>query len=94
MSLIVDYFYVFKEEAVRDYFEANGLLFYNPLGIGLEVETGGHVFHVTFTNSTAILENQFIPYTTSSWTKGQFRWGFIISRTFAFGANNHKVKTY
>ncbi len=56
---------------------------YNPLAVGLEIETGGHVFHVNFTNSTAILENQFIPETTTSWLQGQFRWGFNISRRFS-----------
>ena len=32
--------------------------------------------------ATAILENQFIPSTSSNWGDGEFRWGFSISRTF------------
>jgi hypothetical protein len=87
MALIADYFYVFKSKSSRDFFKTNGLSFYNPLGLGLEIETGGHIFQITFMNSTALLENQFIPYTTTTWTKGQFRWGFSISRTFALGGN-------
>ncbi len=54
--------------------------FYPALGIGLEIETGGHVFQVNFTNATAIMETDFIPYTTSNWLDGQFRLGFTISR--------------
>lgn len=83
MALIADYLISFRSKASKDYFlQQNGYKFYNPLGVGLEIETGGHVFNFIFTNSTAILENQYIPSTSSSWTKGGFRWGFSITRTF------------
>jgi len=88
MSLIVDYFKTFRGSKSIAEFKAKGLKFYNPLGIGLEFETGGHVFDFNFTNSTALLENQFIPYTTTSWLMGQFRWGFNISRIFSLSKNN------
>lgn len=56
--------------------------FYPAIGIGLEIETGGHVFQVNFTNATAIIETDFIPYTTSNWGDGEFRLGFTVSRLF------------
>jgi hypothetical protein len=56
--------------------------FYIPLGIGLEIDTGGHVFQVNFTNATALMETDYIPYTTSNWLDGEFRFGFTISRIF------------
>ncbi|MEN0005271.1 MAG: DUF5777 family beta-barrel protein [Bacteroidota bacterium] len=56
--------------------------FYPAIGIGLEMETGGHVFQVNFTNATAIMETDYIPYTTSNWLEGQYRLGFTISRQF------------
>ncbi len=56
--------------------------FYLPLGIGLEIETGGHVFQVNFTNTTGIVPTDYVPYTTSSWADGAFRLGFTISRIF------------
>ena len=83
MALIADYFKVFRNSASKNSFRANGLDFYNPLGAGIEFETGGHVFDFTFTNSTAIVENQFIPYTTTSWKQWRFRWGFNLSRIFS-----------
>ena len=83
LGLLVEYFYPFRSQESKDYFSAKGRKFYNPLAVGLEIETGGHVFHVNFTNSTAILENQFIPETTTTWQQGQFRWGFNISRRFS-----------
>src|SRR5690606_15563382 len=54
--------------------------YYNPLGLGFEIETGGHVFTLNFANAKAISENNFLPNSTSSWTKGQYRFGFTISR--------------
>lgn len=85
LAFVADYFIPFRDQASQDYFESQGKKYYHSLGAGLEIETGGHVFHVNFTNSTAILENQFIPETTTTWLHGQFRWGFNISRRFSLG---------
>jgi hypothetical protein len=85
MALVVDYTMPFRNSADQDYLEEfNGLKYRNALGAGLEIETGGHVFNLNFTNATAIEEMQFIPQTTSNWLKGQFRWGFSIARRFSF----------
>ncbi len=86
-AFIADYFYVVRQSGVFDYFKSNGLDLYNPLGAGIEIETGGHIFQITFMNSTALLENQYIPYTSSTWEKGQFRWGFNFTRTFSLSKN-------
>lgn len=59
---------------------ANG--YYPSTGIGLEMETGGHVFQVNFTNTTGIMETDYIPYTQSTWGKKQFRLAFMVTRTF------------
>jgi hypothetical protein len=56
--------------------------YYNPLGVGLEIETGGHIFSLNFMNSEYILENNFIPNTRKSWEHGGVRFGFTISRNF------------
>jgi len=56
--------------------------YYAPLGFGLEFDTGGHVFQINLTNSTGLMETDYIPYTRSSWGEGQFRLGFTISRIF------------
>lgn len=61
----------------------NAIASYQPaIGIGLEIETGGHVFQVNFTNATGIMETDYIPYTTADWLAGEFRLGFTISRWF------------
>ncbi|MCP4442012.1 MAG: hypothetical protein GY810_24145 [Aureispira sp.] len=53
-----------------------------PIGIGIEFETGGHVFQFNLSNSAGIMATDYIPNTTGAWYKGQFRIGFTISRSF------------
>ncbi len=58
---------------------------YDPLSIGVDIQTGGHVFQLHFTNSTGMNEHTFIHETTGSWGNGDIRWGFNISRIFHIG---------
>jgi hypothetical protein len=57
----------------------------NPLSIGFDIETGGHVFQFIFTNSTGIAENQYITGTTGEWSNGDIHFGFNIARVFTLG---------
>jgi len=59
-----------------------GTSYQDPLGIGIDIETGGHVFQVHVTNAFGITENQFLPFTTSKVTSGGMRIGFNVSRVF------------
>lgn len=56
---------------------------YNPLSIGFDIETGGHVFQLFASNSLAMIEKGFITETTGSWLKGDIHFGFNVSRVFA-----------
>jgi hypothetical protein len=56
--------------------------YYPSLHIGYEFETGGHVFHINLTNSSGLLEQDYLPYTNRNWAQGQFRLGFTITRGF------------
>jgi hypothetical protein len=56
--------------------------YYIPLGIGFELDTGGHIFQINLTNSAGIEPTDYIPNTTLNWAEGQFRIGFTISRAF------------
>jgi Membrane bound beta barrel domain (DUF5777) len=57
----------------------------NPLSVGFDIETGGHVFQLHFTNSTGMTEKNFISGTTGKWEKGDVLFGFNISRVFTIG---------
>lgn len=54
----------------------------NSLSIGFDIETGGHVFQLHFTNSTSMIEKGFITETTNDWTNGGIHFGFNVSRVF------------
>jgi hypothetical protein len=56
--------------------------YYNPLSVGLDIETGGHVFQLHFSNATGMNERAFITETTGQWGKGEIRFGFNLSRVF------------
>lgn len=77
IALVVDYHYL-----------ATGIdrtKFRDPLSIGLDIETGGHVFQLHVSNSTGMNEKAFLTSTTNSWGKGEIRFGFNLSRVFTVG---------
>lgn len=80
--LLADYYHPFRSESTKNSFEAQGIKFYDPLSVGFEIVTEGHVFHLNFTNAREILENRIIRSTTTNWGDGEFRWAFTISRNF------------
>ncbi|QEC41809.1 DUF5777 family beta-barrel protein [Pseudobacter ginsenosidimutans] len=55
------------------------------LAVGFDIETGGHVFQLHFTNATGMNEKAFITGTTDDFWKGDIRFGFNISRVFTVG---------
>jgi hypothetical protein len=54
----------------------------NPLSLGVDIETGGHVFQLHVTNTRGMVEPSFINNTTGTWSKGDILFGFNISRVF------------
>ncbi len=55
---------------------------YDPLSVGFDIETGGHVFQLHFSNSAGMNERAFITETTNRWDKAEIRFGFNLSRVF------------
>ena len=78
ISLNVEYYYVIPP--LHDYRSEKA---YNPLSVGVDIETGGHVFQIHLTNSLAMIEKGFIGETTGRWADGGIHLGFNISRVFA-----------
>ena len=54
----------------------------HPLSVGVDIETGGHVFQFQLSNSLPMFERGFITETDQSWTKGAIHIGFNITRDF------------
>lgn len=74
MSLNAEYYY-----QVTDHRAAGTS---NVFSLGIDIETGGHVFQFHFTNTPAMNESNFITGTTGKWQNGDIRFGFNISRVF------------
>ncbi|MBK9481328.1 MAG: hypothetical protein IPO02_04940 [Bacteroidetes bacterium] len=60
---------------------------YFPLSIGLDIETGGHVFQLHITNAKGMNEKAFIAETLQDWGKGEIQFGFNLSRVFTVVKN-------
>lgn len=57
----------------------------NPLSIGVDIETGGHVFQLHFSNATGMNERAYIMETYGKFFQGDIRFGFNLSRLFQIG---------
>ncbi|WP_237390455.1 DUF5777 family beta-barrel protein [Fulvivirga sediminis] len=56
--------------------------FQNAFAIGVDIETGGHVFQLQFTNATSMIEKGFVGESTNDFFDGDIHFGFNISRAF------------
>ena len=79
IAITGDYFYVFNN---------NDSTAVNPLSIGVDIETGGHVFQLHFSNSIGMNERAFLLDTKGQWSKAEIRFGFNLSRIFQL-ADSH-----
>ena len=85
-ALTFEYFYSFNQPDEQD--------LYNALSIGVDIETGGHVFQLHLTNSRAIIENGFITETTDDFFDGEIHIGFNISRVFNVGKRANSQESW
>lgn len=73
MAFVVDYHPILagRQQGTKD-----------PLSLGVDIETGGHVFQLHFSNSAGMNEKEFITNTRDDFWKGDIRFGFNLSRVF------------
>jgi hypothetical protein len=81
VSLNAEYFYFYDPGY-------GSIQYHDNFSIGIDIETGGHVFQLILSNSQGMVENNFIGRTTGEWSKGDIHFGFNISRVFDI--NHHK----
>ncbi|MFL5743221.1 MAG: DUF5777 family beta-barrel protein [Niastella sp.] len=75
VAFVADYHYIAKGLDKK--------IYKDPLSVGFDIETGGHVFQLHFSNTTGMNEKAFITNTTGDWGKGEVRFGFNLSRVFS-----------
>lgn len=71
VSLNAEYFQNFSDTSYQ-----------NPLSVGLDLETGGHVFQLVFSNSQPMTEAGYLCNATGNWGKGSVFFGFNLYRVF------------
>ena len=76
VSVNLEYYYI-----LTDQIDENSV---NALSLGFDIETGGHVFQLFFTNANSPFEKGFITDTRGKWIDGDVRFGFNIARIFDF----------
>ena len=74
ITLNAEYIYVLPDQLAPG--------FRNSFSLGFDIETGGHVFQLHFTNSTSMIEKGFVTETNENWLDGGIHFGFNISRVF------------
>lgn len=54
----------------------------DPLSVGVDIETGGHVFQLHFSNTSGMNERAYLTQTNEEFFNGDIRFGFNLSRIF------------
>jgi hypothetical protein len=66
------------------YFDQDVPHLFVPASIGIDIDTGGHVFNIFASNSTATAHTALLDGANYDWTKNDFVLGFNIHRVFWF----------
>jgi hypothetical protein len=74
MSFNLDYAYNFSKD--------ENSKFNNPLTLGIDIETGGHVFQLLFSNAKGSNDSSFLTKAQGDWSKGDISFGFNVVRVF------------
>jgi hypothetical protein len=73
MHVTTEYYYGFSEHNFPST---------NPLTIGIDLDTGGHLFQLVLSNSTGMNDKALLTGTSGSWIDGDIYFGFNLTRTF------------
>lgn len=79
VALTTDYYYNVSRKASSGYYDA--------VGFGIDIETGGHVFQLVLTNAIGLTERRFITQTEDDFWDGDIHFGFNVTRTFQLKKN-------
>jgi len=77
MSVNAEYNYLLRNQVVST-------KVYDAISGGIDIETGGHVFQLVFTNAAGMVGPYYLAKTNGSWGKGDIYFGFNITRNFNF----------
>ena len=76
LAITGEYFYLLPGQTAKD----NA----NELAVGIDIDTGGHIFQIRVSNAQLMFDKAFITETQGKWSKGDIFLGFNINRVFSF----------
>lgn len=82
IAISSEYYWIFPEQT--------SFKIYNPFSVGIDIETGGHVFQLHFSNSRGMHE-KMLPENLNNWQNGDFGFGFNIIRHFNLKRNKNLI---
>ncbi len=83
----------FNAEYYHQFNRPDASVMHDAVAIGFDIETGGHVFQLHFTNARAMIEKGFITQTDGDFLDGDIHFGFNISRTFQLSGEKEESST-
>jgi opacity protein-like surface antigen len=87
VSINGEYYYVFPNQVDESETQPD---IHNSASIGVDIQTGGHIFQIFLTSSQGLIEQYFIPDTQGDWMKGDIYLGFNISRMLPVGKSKYR----
>jgi hypothetical protein len=81
-SVNAEYYYLLSRFAAKNQ--------YNSAGLGVDIETGGHIFQLHISNAPGMIEKQFVAETDNTFFSGNLYYGFIVSRNFTVKQRHRK----
>lgn len=74
MSINLDYAYNFSKD--------KNSVYKNPFTLGIDIETGGHVFQLLFSNARGTNDSAFLTKAQGDCSNGDISFGFNVVRVF------------
>lgn len=84
VTFSIEYYFNFVDRDAYQLATGQVYPYHNSLSMGFDIDTGGHVFQLHFTNARGMIERHFIALNTGTWENADIFYGFNISRTFSF----------
>lgn len=87
LAINAEYYWIIPNQIVSPLY---GEQVHDSFSIGIDLETGGHVFQLHFTNSRSMINKGFATETTGRWLDGDIHFGFNVSRVFTLGGKGKR----
>lgn len=87
LAINAEYYWIIPGQIISPLY---GEKVHDSFSIGIDLETGGHVFQLHFTNSRSMINKGFATETTGRWLDGDIHFGFNVSRVFTLGGKDKK----